>query len=471
MPERRLEQLVRSARANLRRRFARQPIAFVISGGGSQGSFETGVLRFLVDELRIRPSILCGVSVGAVIAAKLAEGNDPATGRRAIDELQTIWRGLRSNDDMWLPEPWLQKLRAQVAWASELRDRAAERGTVGSQTRVVLRMLGAIVRNPPETDGTIDALRQALRAQSLMSSEPIRRLLAVHLHPERIASSGIRLRIGAVSLESGELRYISETGALHGRDDTPLALPPVGILDGVLASAAIPVVFPPVRLGDEHYVDGGVREILPLELAFRHLGAGHMFAIVASTPGVEPLPDFENRGLLDVARRVTSDIGPDETLRKEIHPPRGWGRRVTLIAPELDVHDALVVDPALVAASIDYGWMRAADVLLGLPAEQARLSARIAQARLDLRLAEGPVAGFLGEAVGGSAAPDEAAMAEARARLADAVAARRAAGAPLPPGDCRPVAGAVTRGADEPIAVVAVRAPPGSAVPPARQRR
>ena len=103
---------------------ARRPIAFVLSGGGSQGSFEVGVLRYLYDDLGLRPRSSCGSSVGAIIAAKLAEGDDETTGRRAIDELEAIWRGLRSNADMWLTEPWLDKLRSQANWASELRGRA-----------------------------------------------------------------------------------------------------------------------------------------------------------------------------------------------------------------------------------------------------------------------------------------------------------------------------------------------------------
>ena len=155
--------------------------------------------------------------------------------------------------------------------------------------------------------------------------------------------------------------------------------------DAVLASASIPVVFPPTPLGGEHYVDGGVREILPLALAFNQLGAGHIFAVVASAPGVDPWGDAGDRGLFDIARRVTADIGPDETLRKEIEPPRGWGRRVTVIVPEFDVHDALTIDPELIAASIDYGYMRAADVLLDSDAEQCALSAEIARTRVRLR--------------------------------------------------------------------------------------
>jgi len=73
---------------------------------------------------------------------------------------------------------------------------------------VILRLLGELVRNPPQTDGTIDALRAALKARSLVSMEPIRELVERELRPERIATSGLTLRVGADSLESGELRYV-----------------------------------------------------------------------------------------------------------------------------------------------------------------------------------------------------------------------------------------------------------------------
>ncbi len=206
---------VRAARTNLRRRVSRSPVAFAMSGGGSQGSFETGALRFLYDDLGVRPAILCGSSVGSIIAGKLAEGDDAVTGRRAIDEIEDVWRGLRSNNDMWLAEPWLEKLRSQANWASELRGRAAENGTAGSQARVVLRMLSEVVRHPPETDGTLDALRQAMRARSLLSMQPVRELVEGNIDADRVAASGLVLRVGAVGLESGELRYITERGEVQ----------------------------------------------------------------------------------------------------------------------------------------------------------------------------------------------------------------------------------------------------------------
>ena len=246
-------------------------------------------------------------------------------------------------------------------------------------------MLSEVVRHPPETDGTLDALRQAMRPVRCSAWRPCMKLVQTHIHPERIAASGILLRIGAVGLESGELRYVTEHGEVQTRNGDPLDQPPVSADRSRPRVGIDPLVFPPTKLGDEHYVDGGVREILPLELAFNRLGAGHIFAVVASTPGVEPIPDMGDKGLLELARRVTADIVPDETLRKEINPPRGWGRRVTVIAPEVDVHDALTVDPELIAASIDYGYMCAADVLLSLGPEAGGNQHRIAALRTEMR--------------------------------------------------------------------------------------
>jgi predicted acylesterase/phospholipase RssA len=272
--------------------------------------------------------------------------------------------------------------------------------------------------------------------------QPVRELVERNIDPDRIAASGIMMRIGAVGLESGELRYITEHGDMQTRDGDPLDQPRVPLIEAVLASASIPLVFPPTKLNDEHYVDGGVREILPLELAFNRLGAGHIFAVVASKPGVERVPDVGDKGLLELARRVTADIVPDETLRKEISPPRGWGRRVTVIAPEIDVHDALTVDRTLIAASIDYGYMRAADVLLSLGPEQEAISTRIAALRMEIRALDGPITGpFTPLPELPLPMPDaiEHELKRAHHELDALVAQRREAGAPLPPGAWSPV--------------------------------
>lgn len=371
-----------------------------ISGGGSLGSFEAGVLRFLYDHAAVAPVAVSGNSAGGLNAAKLAEGDRP-DGTRAIDEVERLWRSLRTTDDMWEPEPWLTRLQASASWASTWRNFLGDGSTSPNAVRMAVRVVGSLVRRPPETDGALDAVREALTAQSLLSLDPVADLLIRELDPERVAASGIALRVGAVSLESGQLRYVTETGALHDRHDHPTDLPDVPLSAGVLASASIPLAFPPVRLGEEHYVDGGAREILPIEVLVHHLEVERVIAISASSVGVEPMASFADKNLIDILRRVSAEIGPDETLRKELNPPGGWAETVRVVVPEFDVHDSMTIDPALIAISIDHGWLRAADLLLELDAEAQHLTRELTETRIELRRLDGHLTTlFGGDALG-----------------------------------------------------------------------
>lgn len=370
-------------------------VGLAISGGGSLGSFEAGALRFVYDHARVQPVAVTGNSAGALNAAKLAHGDGP-DGERVIDELERLWRGMRINPDMWEPEPWLTRVLASASWASAIRGKVSGTTNTASAIRVAIKVMGSLVRRPEETDGTIDAIRDGVKAQSLLSLAPVAELIASELDPERIRASGIKLRMGTVSLESGELRYVTETGHLHDRHDQPLDHPPVSLADGILASASIPVAFPPVLLGDEHYVDGGAREILPLEILVTHLGVDRAIAISAASPGIDRSASFADRSILDIIRRVSAEIATNETLRKELNPPGGWGAHVRLVVPEIDVHDAMTIDPALIAISYDYGWIRAADQLLGLDARCATLGTELTRTRISLRELAGPLPTLFG---------------------------------------------------------------------------
>ena len=186
-----------------------------------------------------------------------------------------------------------------------------------------------------------------------------------------VASSGVTLRIAVVALESGELRYVTEAGTLVDRENRPVEEGSrVEIVEAVRASCAIPTVFPPVRLGEENYVDGGVRESLPADIALGHLGVDTCYAVVAGPSGVQREESFDDRDMLSIVLRTTTAIMTDEVQRDEVVRAREAG--AVVIEPEFDVHDTLTIEPGLVAIAMDYGWLRAAEAHRGAtPEEQA----------------------------------------------------------------------------------------------------
>lgn len=205
--------------------------------------------------------------------------------------------------------------------------------------------------------------------------------------PERVATSGVTLRIAVVGLESGELRYVTETGGLVDRDNVPLpSAVPVPLVQAILASCSIPTVFAPVRLGEEFYVDGGVRETLPTEIAIEHLGVDTCYAIVASPPGVPREDGFADKDLLSIVVRTTAGIMSDEGLRDEVAYARAAG--AVVIQPEIDVHDVLTVDPGLISISMDYGYLRAAEAHEHASADEELLTREIILLRKRIWAAE-----------------------------------------------------------------------------------
>ena len=95
---------------------------------------------------------------------------------------------------------------------------------------------------------------------------------------------GLQLRLAVTALRAGVLRYVTEDGTIVEADArTPApgeSAGPVDLVDGAIASASVPMVFPPHPMADDDYVDGGVVEIIPVRAAVE-LGATRIFAVVA----------------------------------------------------------------------------------------------------------------------------------------------------------------------------------------------
>jgi NTE family protein len=151
----------------------------------------------------------------------------------------------------------------------------------------------------------------------------------------------------------------------------------VDVTDGVIASSSIPCVFPPVTLGNESYVDGGIRWVLPLKSAL-DFASDTIVAINTSLAGIPPAASpFSNANLLDIAERAVLGIlmweaqeRHEEVVRLEAMQR---GKHVWMITPRLDVHDSLTIDPGLIDINISYGYMIAADVLQTFPFAASRV--------------------------------------------------------------------------------------------------
>jgi NTE family protein len=215
-----------------------EQIAFVLQGGGSLGSYQAGAYKAL-DEAGLRIDWIAGVSIGAINAAIIA-GNRP---EERVAKLQGFWNELSS-------EPWSQTwLRALPREFFEFEDirivhnhlSATEAFTTGVTSFFKPRLAPTwLWRN-----GRPDAV-------SLYDTQPLRDALSRFVDFDRINSGAMRFSVSAVNIESGNFDYFDST------TDEIRA-------EHVLASAALPPMFPAVEIDGEFYWDGGLVSNTPLQ--------------------------------------------------------------------------------------------------------------------------------------------------------------------------------------------------------------
>ena len=194
--------------------------AFVLSGGGSLGAVQVGMLQALADH-DVAPDLLVGASAGALNAAFVAgRGFDHA----ALEELAGIWCGLRRQDIF----PF-------------------------SPHRQILALAGA--------------------RPSLCATDGLRSLIDAHLTYDRLEDAAIPVHVVATDVLSGTEVRLS-TG------DPRMA---------VLASTAIPAVFPTVTIDGQVLFDGGVADNTPISQAVA-LGADRVVVVPAGVACALPQP-------------------------------------------------------------------------------------------------------------------------------------------------------------------------------------
>jgi NTE family protein len=228
-------------------------LALVLTGGGARGAYQVGVLRHLASRFpELRIPILTGVSAGGVNIAHLAQHR--GTFREAVETLVALWRGLTPYHVFRVDASSL--LRNAARWGFRF---ASGGGTGVGATR------------------------------GLLDTAPLRGYLEGALRPERGLLTGIDYNLRRGTLRAVALGTTSFTTGLsvmwvQGRAIELWERPKrrsvqaeLG-LDHVMASAALPLVFPAVQIGSEWHGDGGVRLAAPLSPAL-HLGAHKIIAV------------------------------------------------------------------------------------------------------------------------------------------------------------------------------------------------
>ncbi|MCL2470407.1 MAG: patatin-like phospholipase family protein [Propionibacteriaceae bacterium] len=357
----------------------------VLSGGGSRASFQIGALRYLYDNSHIAPTSIVSTSAGAIVGATLAQSRDPEQQSAALRTLEDFWLAMSDPSEMYAEQSWFTKFReqweeiAEVLPASDGDDPAfvdtadadAEQlvkealqfdpSTEGNEfsLSMAFQIVGSLARIGKVGAGLASAWRGAERAASAYRPGPIvyRLLFESGFTTEAVRTSGMELRLAFVGLRTGDLRFMRQDGIIVDAEDRPVSDIAYDLSLGVWASCAIPGVFRPVKLGDELYVDGGVRENVPVEMCVSQLGATKPYVIVSTPPGVLR-DDSAAKDIVSVMVR-SFNILLDEAVRDELV----WARRAgaTVIEPLISVHGPMDVNAGLLEINRDYGWMRAAE--------------------------------------------------------------------------------------------------------------
>jgi NTE family protein len=240
--------------------------ALVLPGGGARGAFQVGVLRAIAEMLPhgcISPfPVVSGTSAGAINSVVLA--SKARRFRVAVAELEQVWGHFRC-EQVYRTDS-LRMLKSSLHWFAAI-------------------ILGGMLVGTP---------------RSLLNNSPLRSLLSRNVRFPRIQSA----------IDAGYLHAVAVTAAGYGsaRSTTffqaAAGVPPwsrtrrVGIrrnlhLDHLMASIAVPMIFPPVCIEGEYFGDGAMRQATPLSPAI-HLGADRILVIGIRDEVALPAPDTDH---------------------------------------------------------------------------------------------------------------------------------------------------------------------------------
>jgi NTE family protein len=238
----------------------------VLSGGGANGAYEVGVLKGLARGLSpstaqqpLAPSVLAATSIGSFNSAVLLS-NLADSWSRATDALEKVWlerislSGRASGNGVFRvranPLSWIDVDTLRNDPLKPARDLASDAVFLAkdwtSRAREFTTSSGSLERRAAEL----------VDLSTFVTPAPSEALVRETVSLARVRAAHVALKVTATRWRSGTLRLFSNA------DFTDTAGPSI-----LLASGAIPGIFPPVPIDGEPFVDGGVVLNTPLKPA------------------------------------------------------------------------------------------------------------------------------------------------------------------------------------------------------------
>ena len=233
-------------------RGARPKIGLVLSGGGARGAYEVGVIRYIRERLKCeaRIDIITGSSIGAINGAYIAATADRPRAQGRL--LARVWSELNLDEV------------CRFGW---------------TQMRALPQMLFGKVRDRTTHDSQLGGLVDPRAMQALVRTRLPGHAITENLHRGHLSA----ISVTATEVATGNVTIFVQTASGTLPPHWPSAQRQSVVLTPItaahaLASGAIPVMFPAVRVGDQLYSDGGLRQNTPLRPAMR-LGATRLLVI------------------------------------------------------------------------------------------------------------------------------------------------------------------------------------------------
>ena len=281
----------------------------IMTGGGARAAYQVGVLRALSEvlprEVRRPFPIICGTSAGAINAAVLAA--DAGNFRRAVRRLVTVWKNFHVHQ-VYRADPF---------------------GAARNSLRWIMTVLtgGALTRTPV----------------SLLDNTPLVELVKRYLDFSAIARSIERGDLLAFGVTCSGYTSGQSVTFFQGRPELQswkrsrrigIAMPIT--VEHLVASSALPFIFPPVHINREFFGDGSMRQIAPVSPAL-HLGANRLLVIGVGRQLVGELERTRTEthpSLAQIAGHALNSIFLD-TLESDLERLQRINRTIELIPADV----------------------------------------------------------------------------------------------------------------------------------------